>query len=496
MAMTAPPATDQPGHLVPASDAGVSGVRLVRLVKAIFARAGRRPWLLAWLAFLPVAVLRAGTLSEADTFWEIRTGLITISHRAIPTLDTFTWTMRGRPWTLNSWGFNVLIALGYRLGGLPTVAWICSALVLAAVALMLVLARQLGAVPWVAGAAVLLTSPLIVGWLTARPQLVDYVAFMALVIVLRGIAAGQHPAWRILAAGVLSVLWVNLHAGALLGVAVCVASGLLLFLRRGARLRGLWCVTAGAAALAGAFVNPYGFGLLSQTTQVQADSTGLITEWQHFDPRSPIQDLTLVLGLAALVLVARRRDPVLSATLAVALAGSLTAIRFMPFVVLVAVPVMAGWVSSPAPAVLRYAQSRRTMLRRCSAAGLLAITIVASVSLVHIGRPEATKYPLSITGDIPRGCRVFTTDLIGGYLILARPDAPVSLDTRNTLYGRQMLLAEERTLAGQGNLTRGLAGAGCVLVPPASGLARRLATDPAWRLIATDSPAAVLFVPR
>src|SRR6266851_1035467 len=86
---------------------------------AIIAAAARHPWLLAWLAFLPVAVMRAGVLSEADTFWEIRTGLITLSHRALPAVDSFSWTMHGEPYTLNSWGFNVLIAIAYRLGGLP-----------------------------------------------------------------------------------------------------------------------------------------------------------------------------------------------------------------------------------------------------------------------------------------------------------------------------------------------------------------------------------------
>lgn len=64
-------------------------------------------------------ILRAGTLAEANTFWQIRTGLLTINHRAILRADPFSWTMAGKPWTLNSWGFNVLIAGTYRLAGLP-----------------------------------------------------------------------------------------------------------------------------------------------------------------------------------------------------------------------------------------------------------------------------------------------------------------------------------------------------------------------------------------
>ena len=33
----------------------------------------RPAWLLAWLAIVPVALIRARVLAESDTFWEIRT---------------------------------------------------------------------------------------------------------------------------------------------------------------------------------------------------------------------------------------------------------------------------------------------------------------------------------------------------------------------------------------------------------------------------------------
>jgi hypothetical protein len=78
-------------------------------------------------------------------------------------------------------------------------------------------------------------------------------------------------------------------------------------------------------------------------------------------------------------------------------------------------------------------------------------------------------------------------------VILERPDVPVSLDTRNDLYGRQRVLADEQVVAGKGDIANGLAGAGCVLVPPATGLAKWLRTSQGWRLAVSD-PATVLFV--
>jgi hypothetical protein len=135
------------------------------------------------------------------------------------------------------------------------------------------------------------------------------------------------------------------------------------------------------------------------------------------------------------------------------------------------------------------------MFLRCGTLGLLAITVLAGPSLTHIGRPEPGTYPVAAVAAIPHGCRLFTNDVIGGYVILARPDVPVSLDTRNNLYGPRLLVAEERVLHGVGNLPRGLAGAGCVLVPPRYGLAHRLRHDPQWQARVAE-PTGILYVRR
>src|SRR5215472_17871422 len=87
---------------------------------------GRRPWILAWLAFLPLVAFRAGILTEGDTFWQIRVGQQIIAHHTIPATDTFSWTMYGKPYFQNSWGFDFLAAVAYRLGGLPGVAVACA----------------------------------------------------------------------------------------------------------------------------------------------------------------------------------------------------------------------------------------------------------------------------------------------------------------------------------------------------------------------------------
>jgi hypothetical protein len=457
--------------------------------------AGRRAWLLAWLALLPLVIVRAGVLIEGDTFWQIRIGLLIMAHHSIPATDTFSWTMHGKAYSQNSWGFDVLAAIAYRLGGLPGAAILCALITLGMIALVLALARALGATATAAAIALLLAAPLLVGWLTARPQLIDYTAVPALILLLRAIER-QRLRWSAVAlTGLVAVVWINLHTAALLAVAIAGASAAVLFVlsRRDSRWR--FALAAAAAAAVGCLANPYGIGVLHQASQVQSVSSATITEWAPFDPASPMQDLMMAAGLAALVIAWRRREAVLLAALVVCLAGSVEAVRFQPFVVILAMPLLAAFVSVPPDPIRRYLTSRRVMFQRCGAVGMAGLVVLAAPSLTHIGRPDPSTYPTGLVTQIPRGCRLFTTDLIGSYVILARPDVLVSLDGRNNLYGTTVLIAEERVLHGQGNLTRGLAGAGCVLVPRSYGLAARLPHDAQWQERAADR-IAVLYIRR
>jgi hypothetical protein len=456
---------------------------------------GRRAWILAWIAFLPLVVFRAGILSEGDTFWQIRIGQQIISRHAIPATDTFSWTMYGKPYFQNSWGFDVLVAFAYRLGGLPGVAVACALITLAIVALALALARALGATAAASGIAFFLALPLLAGWLSARPQLVDYSIVLALIVLLRRMERGQARFGAAALVGLLTLLWINVHAAALLAVAIAGASAVLLAVAGRDRRCWRYAAAAAVAAAAACVVNPYGIGVLHQAGQVHGDSSGLITEWAPFNPLSPVQDLTLAAGLAALVIGWRRRELILSAALVVCMAGSIQAVRFLPFVVILATPLIAAFLSSPPDPIRRYLVSRRVMFQRCGALGTIALLALAVPSLTHIGRPEPSTYPVSVIADIPHGCRLLTTDLIGSYVTLARPDVPVSLDTRNNLYGPALLSAEERVLLGAGSKSPVLARAGCVIVPASYGLARQLRSNPKWQIRGADQ-AAILFVRR
>lgn len=457
------------------------------------ARSGRMPWLVAWLVFLPVALLRAENLAETDTFWEIRTGLFTIQRGSIPSVDPFSWTVHGQPWTLNSWGFNVVIAAAYRIFGLPGVALACASLVAAVGGMVLLLSRRLGASAVVASTLLMLTSPFLIGWLSARPQLVDYVAVLALAMLLRDLVVGRASAWSLVAIGVLTIVWVNLHAGALLGVAIVGATTVWVVARRSTRHRSGWCLAALISVTASSLINPYGLDLITQTARVKGESTGIIDEWQHIDPANPTQMIMIVLGLVALAVAARRGDAAFAGALSVAVIGSVTAIRLLPILVLLALPVLSAMGSHPA--VLGYLHSRRRVLGPGAVVGVVAVLVMTISNLGHMGRPDPAIYPARVVQEIPRSCRLFNSYLLGGFVLLERPDVRVSLDSRNDLYGAARVAANERVVRGQGDSSQALTGAGCVLVHPDAGLAQRLRANPQWELKSTE-PSAVLFVRR
>jgi hypothetical protein len=448
-------------------------------------------WTLAWLSVLPFTLLRAGTLAESDTFWQIRTGLLTIHERSIPATDPFSWTMHGAEWTLNSWGFNVALAVVYQLAGLPGVALAAAAVVALLSWLVLRRARSLGASPVVAGAILVAAFPLLTVYLSARPQLVDYVAALVLVRLLGVVVDGNRPPTRALGwIALLTVAWVNLHAGALLAVGIAGATTALALAFDRSRRRAGWSLAALGVVAACSMLNPYGIGVLTHASQVAHASSSNISEWQPLDPAAPLQMLMFLPGVLALVIAARRRDVVHAAALSVTAVGSLQAMRILPILLLIAIPVLAS--AATRPATLRYVTSRRRMLTQVACIGLGVVTVLAGLASTHLGRPDPAAYSSDVVQAIPAGCRLYNSYTAGGYVILERPDVRVSIDSRNDLYGaRRVTESVAETSARRGDLDS-LTGAGCVLVPPGSGLAERLGRSQAWEKLAEDS-AAVLF---
>jgi hypothetical protein len=444
---------------------------------------GRLPWLAAWLATVPFALIRAGVLAEADSFWQARTGQLILATGRIPHADPFSWTAAGTPWRPNSWAFDVLLALAYRAGGLPGMALLGAAFILVIAAVQLWCARRWGASPAVGALAVCAGLPIMAGWLTVRPQLVDYAVVPVLLLLLAMVSDGSR--WVAAAAGVglLQAVWVNLHASALLGPAVIVAWAVadLLSRKRGAG-RWRWVVVL-LVAVAATMANPFGIGIVAQAVHVRSESVDIV-EWAGLRPTDLIEVLLLLIACAAVVVGWRRRWHPLVAVAGMLAAAGIAAIRLMPVAALVALPMLAAGAAQSAR-LGPFLAGRRALLRT-GTVGLCVAFLVMALGNPGIGRPNA---PARAVAALPSGCRLFNGEIVGGLIILRRPDVPVSLDTRNDVYGAAALRAHYEVENAATNGARAMAelGVTCVLIPSESPLAAQLRTDPGWREVIREA---------
>ena len=155
-------------------------------------------------------------LIDPDTMWQITVGQWILDHRAVPTTDVYSFTMRGQPWISTQWLAQVMFAKTYALSG-----W-SGPVVLAAAAIARdlcaarakFLSRRLSdstTLVFVA-AALALTVP----HLLARPHVL---ALPVMVAWVGGLIAAadrrEAPSFWLLP---LMALWANLHGGFVFGL--------------------------------------------------------------------------------------------------------------------------------------------------------------------------------------------------------------------------------------------------------------------------------------
>ncbi len=155
-------------------------------------------------------------LYDTDFWWHLKTGQWILEGNGIPFVDLYTFTDSDKPWIDLHWGFQVLIAILHRLGGVPLVTLVKSGIITAAVA-----------VAWRAGGAhlpvwkktVLWVLPIIciAGRGNERPEMLTQL-FLAMWLWI-----ARQTDWRpglIWFLPLLQVVWVNCHALFVLGLVV------------------------------------------------------------------------------------------------------------------------------------------------------------------------------------------------------------------------------------------------------------------------------------
>lgn len=442
MAATMPVATRRPTSLAAAAAA-------VRHRRATW------PWWLAGAAGATL-VLTVRDLLDPDVWWHLAVGRLIAAH-GIPRVEPFSFLPAAHPWVGQQWLYEVLLAGAVRAGGagLPMLVMGLvgsGALLLAALA---VPRRERLSGPAVA-AATLLSGVVAAQVLGVRGQVLTVAGSAACLVVLsRWRDGATRSVWAL---PPLFLVWANLHAGFVAGLALLLLGAATVAVHRrldpsaqaGARLRPLGAAVLLSAAatlltpagihLAGYIVDTFTTGTLTQQ----------ITEWQSPNFHGLGMRLFEAEALLLVVLWAlgRRLDPVDAVLTTAALLATLQAQRNVSLFAVVALPQLAraatvaitrhgrrvrriwrGWRAWRRPGRVA---GRITGPRRSPAPAwfgpatvtvVLALTLVAGVaprlSPSHTAAFEAANEPEAAATYVAahlRGQRLYSTYEWGGYL--------------------------------------------------------------------------------
>lgn len=466
-----------------------------------------------WLSFalmLGVALSRATYVNSTDTLWQIRSGTDVLDSGKISYYDSYSWTMAGSKYISNSWLWNVTIGFLYRIDGIEAIVVLGFTLVLTIVVLLALLIRKNNLAWSSTFVGIALFGLFSNTWLTARPQLIDYLSIVLILLISKmldfkkskGLIIGSTLLFAIV------VCWQNFHLSAPLGVVIIffvVLDNLLTDSQskiRNPKTLIMPIFKAGLVTLVvalGCFLTPYGLEGVTKGLDTSGASVGVIIEWMT--PVSVLTDIgwysvvSIILGTLALVQTWKTKKLAYFMLLVLMIALTSQQNRWSPFLALIA---LVPFLQFLATFVWRSLVVKlRPYLYAASAATAFIFLGLGSFALMPHDVLAGTKTGYTVAAHLPDGCKLFNVDETGGPIILFRPDIKVSADGRNDLYGRDKFIyyttlgsagsEEALTWLDQQQVT-------CAVTSPIRSLDRVLTNSSQWRMTYEDPDGFKVFV--
>ena len=485
------------------------------------------------------------SLSNADAWWHLSSGLWILQHHALPHTGVFS-QLSDAPWIDASWIYDLKLAIFYRLIGLraiPVFSMGCKA-GLAVVTFLLAGGRRGN---FRAAVLISLVAQYILAGVPPTPTYASVLLFgVELVALLEARRSGRLPMWLPL----VFLAWANadMHFVCGLGLLLLFAavsvvefsvappgleSGMAAThgLRRGltpsaaSRLdssgdsrfssfikpgrQSIWMLGAVVAAcMLATLITPYFF----HPYQIFFGTTFSAANAYLPDCHAPgfrrAQDYVLLLlamsGFLALGL-RRSRDWFLIALLAISAGVSFYSQRDVWVVVLAAVAVLGETVaSSQFPVPGSQTPDSKAPWRELLISGGLACLVLALAAFVILPRSASAllgkvgeSYPVAAS-DVIRAQRLpqplFNAFEWGGFLSWYLPEYPVAIDGRVTLYGDDYVVEYSKVMNADVRYTDfpAMANARTIVLPASAIMAQALKTLPGFKVAYSDSVALVL----
>jgi hypothetical protein len=448
--------------------------------------------------------MAARNVTDPDVWWHLKTGQYIAEHRSVPRTDPFSYTRAGQPWVAHEWLSELLLYEIDRAMGWGGLIPIFAAVLTAA---FFVLYLRCGSSTYIAGVATLVAAWATVPLWGVRPQVLSLFLTSLWLLILGRSERNPKLLWWTLP---LTLLWVNLHAGFAVGLALSALY-----------LAGEWIERAlgrspqrpsGPRIAPLIFLldllivplNPNGLRMFSYPFETLRSSAmqKYIAEWASPNFHHPEYWPFLLIVLATFAALSwsrlelRSRDLLL---LLVSLYAALVSIRLIPLFVLIAVPLVAmqlgDWPRS---------DGRRPQPIASTLLNALILLAMAAFAVVHIAQViqrqpqvEIERFParaVAFLQNHPPSGRIFNHYDWGGYLIWKLyPSTPVFIDGRADLYGQQLFdqFAETYQFKGAWQQTLQQWNIDTVIVPTDSPLATGLRSSHGWTVSYEDPQAVV-----
>jgi hypothetical protein len=398
-------------------------------------------------------------VQDPDFFWHVTTGQLIAETGRVPTVDPFSFTWAGKPWTPHEWLSELLIywltsSLG-RTGALFVFGFFPAAIVATQAAML----GRRGVRAAAFALPAVLIGLVVTPYVTLRPQAVSWLLMSVLVWFLLELRPDRlrRALWLI----PFFVLWANLHGVYVIGLGAVATYCLFTILGRTpmSAAKG-WMATAAMGAVLASTVTPAGpIGILYPLRYVELSDWGLanIQEWQSPSFHEPAHWAFLAL-IVAVGLNAGRATPGWLVMLSwVGIAMGLVALRNVPIAAVFSFPTLALGLEArlrereaPRPQS-RPMKPSLALGRRLLELGAAFVVVAGSLAvLVPPGVGDGVtanirkRFPVpavELLGRVAPDARVLAEYGWGGYVIheLYPTGGRVFVDGRNDMYDQQIL---------------------------------------------------------
>src|SRR6266542_198722 len=461
----------------------------------------------------------ARPLSDGDFWWHLKTGQYIIQNRTIPKVDLYSFTNYGKPWVAHEWLSEAIFYIVYSRLGFNSLIFIFA--VLTALAFWIAFRRS-NSHPFIGGAAALLGVWTVIPTIGVRPRVFTLLlasVYLALLVWYARRGEGRAVWWLV----PLTALWVNLHAGFLIGL---VLIGLTIIgipldgLASGERLGPLWprVRTLGFVLLGCLLVvmlNPHGPRIYTFPFEIffSPIQQKVVVDWISPDFHQPELlplALLILLTISAFALSPKRVRPSELLLFVTTLYATLKSNRHMSIFAVTAAPLLSdyfqNWLTSTSFGKT-FGETHSSDKRRRTTflfsllllLPLLAFAAKLKSTVFAPPRQEMIEVPLKAVEYLKErqisGNKFTNPNIWGGYLIWELPSNPVYIDGRIDMYGDQFVKEYLEIIWGttewRGPFDR--YAVRVVIVKPKSVLGRELQDSTEWQRLYEDEMSVVFI---